>query len=71
VGESAVDQRLVPGVGRGNVDVQAGRNALAIGKPLEAIETAVQESGETAARLPQCPFEQRVVAAEQDVRARD
>jgi len=69
--EAAPNQWLVPGISLRCVQVQARRHALALGETLHSVEAAIQVSGETGARLPQCPFEQRVVAAEQDVRALD
>ena len=58
----------VPAVPRGVPDVHSGCDPLTVFEPGQPVETAVEIGRKAALRLPHCPFQKRVVAAEKHVR---
>ena len=59
----ALEVTPVPVLGLGLVDVHAGGDRLAGGKPGQPVQAAVEERRELAAGFAQRPLEQRIVAA--------
>src|SRR5690606_19452461 len=67
-GEFGFDGRDVPFAACGVVDVEPRSHPFTGAKPGEAVEAAVEKSGETRARLADSPVEKRIMAAEKDCR---